>query len=81
MKIVPLPPAQAARLARVRCALETERLHPGAFHGKRLQCARHLISIPIGRRWRALFAKTATGYHFRDCLSHEKYNKLNFTAY
>ena len=81
MKTISLPAAQAARLARVRHALETECRLPGAFHGKRLQCARHLISIPLGRRWRALFIRTPAGYQFRDCLSHERYNKLNFAAY
>ena len=76
-----LPPSQALRLARVRHALEVERRLPGEFNGKRLQSARRLISIPLGRRWRALFAVTTFGYKFRDCLSHERYNKVNFAAY
>jgi hypothetical protein len=81
MKAVVLPSSQAMRLARVRQALEVERRSPGEFHGKRLQCARHLISIPLGRRWRALFVQTAFGYRFRDCVTHERYNKLNLAAY
>ena len=76
-----LPPSQLTRLARVRHALEVEGRPPGEFHGKRLQFARYLISIPLGRRWRALFVRTAFGYVFRDCLSHERYNKLNRAAY
>ena len=77
----PLPRSQSMRLARVRHALEVEHRLPGEFHGKRLQCNRHLISIPLGRRWRALFVRTAFGYEFRDCLTHERYNKLNLAAY
>lgn len=76
-----LPRSQAKRLARVRHALEVERRLPGEFHGKRLQCNCHLISIPLGRRWRALFVRTAGGYEFRDCLTHERYNKLNPAIY
>ena len=76
-----LPPSQATRLARVRQALEIERRPPGEFHGKRLQRARHLVSIPLGRRWRALFVRTDYGYKFRDCMSPERYNKLNLAAY
>lgn len=81
MKTIPLPPSQAMRLARVRQALETEGRPPGDFQGKRLKVARHLISVPLGRRWRALFVQTALGYKFRDCLTHERYNKVNFAAY
>jgi hypothetical protein len=76
-----LPHSQAKRLARVRHALEVEHRLPGEFQGKRLQCNRHLISIPLGRRWRALFVRTAFGYEFRDCLTHERYNKLNPAVY
>ena len=81
MKPIGLPPSQARRLERVRRALEVERRQPGEFQGKRLQIARHLISVPLGRRWRALFVETAFGYIFRDCLTHERYNKLNLAAY
>jgi hypothetical protein len=81
MKSIPLPPAQATRLARVRRGLEIGNALPGAFHGKRFRSARHLISIPLGRRWRAIFEKLPTGYQFRDCLSHERYNKINPGAY
>ena len=81
MKALSLPPSQTVRLARVRKALEVERRSPGEFHGKRLQCARQLISIPLGRRWRALFVQTAFGYEYRDCVTHERYNKLNVSAY
>ena len=80
MKEFSLPPSQASRLALVRRAVEVERRPPGEFNGKRLQSARHIFSIPIGRRWRALFADTAFGYKFRDCLTHERYNKANFAA-
>jgi hypothetical protein len=81
MKNTALPPSQVTRLARVRQALEVERRPPGEFHGKRLQRARHIISVPLGRRWRALFVETALGYIFRDCLTHERYNKVNLAAY
>jgi len=81
MKTIPLPPSQAARLARVRRALENDHRAHGEFHGKRLQAARHLISIPLGRRWRALFVQTPSGYHFRDCISHERYNHINPNSY
>ena len=76
-----LPPSQVSRLARVRHALEFEGRQPGEFRGKRLHFARYLISIPLVRRWRALFVQTALGYVFRDCLSHERYNKLNRATY
>lgn len=76
-----LPTAHSTRLARVRRALECDGRSPGEFHGKRLQCDRRLISIPLGRRWRALFVQTASGFHFCDCLTHERYNKLNLAAY
>jgi hypothetical protein len=81
MSTIALPPSQAIRLARIRHALEIERRPPGEFRGKRLQAARHLISVPLGRRWRALFVQTALGYKFRDCLTHERYNKMNFAAF
>lgn len=80
-KITCLPPAQVARLVRVRRALEIERRAPGEFHGKRLQVFRELVSVPLGRRWRAIFLRTPSGYQFRDCLSHERYNHLKPTAY
>ncbi len=76
-----LPSAQSARLSRVRHALEIERRSPVEFHGKRLQVARELVSIPLGRRWRAIFLRTSFGYQFRDCLSHERYNHLNLATY
>ena len=81
MKAISLPASQSIRLARVRQALEVERRSPGEFRGKRLRCARQLISIPLGRRWRALFVQTALGYEYRDCVTHERYNKLNIAAY
>jgi hypothetical protein len=81
MKTIALPPSQAIRLARVRQALEIEGRPPGEFNGKRLKSARHLISVPLGRRWRALFVQTAIGCKFSDCLTHERYIKLNFAAY
>lgn len=76
-----LPPAQAVRLGHVRRALEIEKRSPCEFHGKRLQAARDVVSIPLGRRWRALFVITRAGYQFRDCLSHESYNHLNLAAH
>ena len=81
MKTIALPPSQASRLAKVRQALEIECRQPGEFHGKRLKVARHLVSVPLGRRWRALFVQSVLGYEFRDCLTHECYNKLNLAAY
>lgn len=76
-----LPRSQFRRLARVRRALEIERRLPGEFHGKRLKCARHVISVPLGHRWRAIFVETSLGYQFRDCLTHESYNKINPATY
>ena len=81
MSLPQLPRSQTVRLDRVRRALEVERRSPAEFHGRPLRRARHLISIPLGRRWRALFVKTPLGYEFRDCLTHERYNKLNLAAY
>lgn len=81
MKAVALPPAQANRLARVRQAIEIERRLPGEFRGKRFHAAPHVVSVPLGRRWRAIFVLTYLGYEFRDCLTHERYNKLNLAAY
>jgi hypothetical protein len=66
MKTIALPRSQALRLTRVCQALEIERRPSGEFSGKRLQVARHLISIPLGPRWRALFVQTDIGYKFRD---------------
>lgn len=79
-KIPPLPRAQTSRLARVRRALEIERCSPSEFRGKRLQVYRDLVSIPLGRRWRAIFLSTPHGYEFRGCLSHESYNHLKPAA-
>lgn len=81
MKTLLLPGAHATRLQHVRHLVESGLAQPGQFRGKRLQAARHLIAIPLGRRWRALFVQTSTGYQFRDCLSHECYNKINLSAY
>ena len=81
MRITVLPTAQVTRLARIRQALEVERRLPGEFHGKRFRAAQHLVSVPLGRRWRAIFIRTLAGYEFRDCLTHEHYNKLNLAAY
>lgn len=75
-KLPSLPPAQRARLDRVRRALEVEHHHHGEFGGKRL-AQRMVVSIPLGRRWRAIFIKASRGYTFRGCLSHESYNKLH----
>jgi len=68
-------------LARVRHALEIERRPPGEFQVRRLQVNRELVSVPLGRRWRALFVQTEFGYKFRDCLTHERYNKVNLAVY
>jgi hypothetical protein len=65
----------------VRRALEIEKRSPCEFRGKRLQAARGIVSVPLGRRWRAIFVITATGYRLRDCLSHESYNKVNPASY
>jgi hypothetical protein len=81
MNAVILPLSHARRLADVRRALEIERRSPSEFRGKRLQSARELVSVPLGRRWRAIFLETVNGYKFRDCLSHERYNKANFNHY
>lgn len=81
MKIVTLPPSQANRLSRVRQAIEIEHRLPGEFRGKRFYAAPHVVSVPLGRRWRAIFVLTDLGYEFRDCLTHERYNKLNLAAY
>ncbi len=81
MKKIALPRSYLIRLAKVRHALEIENRQPGEFHGKRLNKMRNLVSVPIGRRWRALFVITPHGYKFRDCLTHEHYNKLNVHAY
>jgi hypothetical protein len=79
--LVGLPSSQAARLRQVRRALEIEKRSPCEFRGKRLQSARDVVSIPLGRRWRAIFLITDCGYQFRDCLSHESYNHLSFAAH
>lgn len=81
MKRLALPKAQGRKLARVRRALEIERRFHGEFHGKILHCAPRLISIPLGRRWRAIFTRTAAGYEFHGCLTHERYNKLDPATY
>ncbi len=81
MKPIALPSAQVARLAHVRHALEHGHRPHGEFHGKRLRSARHLVAVPLGLRWRALFLRTSAGYEFRDCLTHERYNKLNLAVY
>lgn len=81
MKTVTLPQAQLNRLARVRQAIEIQRRLPGEFRGKRFYAAPHVVSVPLGRRWRAIFVQTRVGYEFRDCLTHERYNKLNLAAY
>lgn len=80
MKTASLPPAYANRLAKIRQAIEIERRLPGEFRGKRFRAAPHVVSIPLGRRWRAIFVLTNFGYKFRDCLTHECYNKLNLAA-
>jgi len=81
MKALILPEAQMARLARIRQALERDREQPAKFGGKRFHAAPTVVSLPLGRRWRAIFVRRASGYEFRDCLTHERYNKLNLAAY
>ncbi len=77
MKTPSLPPAQARKLTFVRAALETKRRFHGEFRGKQFRCAPNMVSVPLGRRWRAIFQRTSAGYHFRGCFTHERYNKLN----
>jgi len=76
VKTANLPPAYARRLSGIRHSLENRYGHHGEFGGKRLSFNRLLISIPLGRRWRAIFEMTVNGYKFRDCLSHENYNHI-----
>jgi len=80
MKAIAFPRLPAIRLHSLSQALEVEPGPLGEFNGKRLQVTRHLIPVPRGRRWRALFVQTASGHKSRDCLTHERYNKLNFAA-
>lgn len=76
MKVVCLPPAYAKRLSRIRCALENSGVHHGAFKGKRFRSNRSIISIPLGKRWRAVFEITESGYKYRDSMTHEAYNRF-----
>lgn len=72
-----LPHAQQSRLSTVIEAITDEDVSPAIFKGKRLRSDRRIISIPLGRRWRAIFLSTNKGYRFLKALSHERYNKIN----
>lgn len=76
MKAVCLPPAYAKRLSRIRYALESSGVHHGAFKGKRFRSNRSMVSIPLGKSWRAVFEMTDRGYKYRDSMSHETYNQF-----
>lgn len=80
MKCVALPPAQFKRLRRVRNILEHGDRSHGIFGGKRLSSNKSMVSIPLGRHWRAIFEIVSNNYKYRDTMSHEKYNKYNFRA-
>ena len=72
-----LPRAQQNRLSTVIEAFTAGDVSPAVFKGKRLHFDRRIVSIPLGRRWRAIFARTNEGYRFLKTLSHERYNKIN----
>lgn len=78
MNKIRLPKAHQSRLRHIINCLEKNHCGHRMFRGKRLQQNPLVVSIPVGRNWRALFAKLETGYRFRGCFSHEDYNKLKF---
>lgn len=78
MSRLQLPKAHRLRLARIIDWIEREHQDYRHFRGKRLQQNPLLVSIPVGRNWRALFAENGKGYRFHGCFSHEQYNKMKF---
>ena len=78
MKTLRLPRAHQAKLSRIIKNLEFGECDYRAFRGKRLQQNPRLVSIGLGKRWRALFIEVENGFRFRGCFSHEQYNKLKF---
>lgn len=75
-----LPHAQKVRLSFVCDAIERGDTSPAVFKGKRLGFDRRIVSIPLGRRWRAIFVWDAGSCWFREVMSHERYNKLNSSS-
>jgi radical S-adenosyl methionine domain-containing protein 2 len=72
-----VPIAYRVKLRHICQAIGKNKKQPWHFRGKRLlHCRRDYASIPIGRRWRAIFRETASDWIFQDCLSHERYNKF-----
>jgi hypothetical protein len=49
---------------------------PFALGGKRLPSLGGTISVPVMRRYRALFAAIDSAFEYLGCISHERYNKL-----
>lgn len=74
-----LPSAHQRKLTALIRELEAGKNHRDCGGKKLLPRFPTLISVPLGRRWRALFAETPTGLRFRECLSHESYNKMHFS--
>jgi hypothetical protein len=70
-----LPAAQVARIQRIRLAFQ-QQTSPTVFKAKRLNRRCDITSIPLGRRWRAIFIEKFGRYQFKACLSHETYNKV-----
>lgn len=70
-----LPKAVARKARRILRAMDDGTPYT-ALHGKRLAAMgqRHIISIPLGRRWRLICNATATGIHPIEAISHETYN-------
>lgn len=73
-----LPSAYRNKLAKISQDLENGLKFYWEYGGKQLHVCPSIISVPLGRRYRALFTQTPHGLRFKTCLTHEKYNNMDF---
>jgi len=78
MSYIQLPSAYEQKLSRMLTEISSGQKSYRDFGGKKIQSCPSIVSIPLGRRFRALFLRTEEGLEFRECLTHEAYNKMNF---
>lgn len=73
-----LPPVYELKLERIEKELKSGQASPAKYKGRKLKRFPGLVSVPLGRRYRAVFRKATNGYVLVEAMSHEAYNNMNF---
>jgi hypothetical protein len=75
-----LPNRALVKKARKIIAQIKSGVHYQDLGGKKIKCSKNVVSIPLSRRYRILCVNEGDRLIAKRVLSHEDYNKFNFTS-